>query len=93
GKISKKLEGLATLNAQNIGEEVANALKPSFQEVRTDLKTQNETLQELGHLKPEIIGEEVATALKPTFEGIKTDLNLQRETIENQRQELLQTLI
>ncbi|MDR9404796.1 MAG: hypothetical protein RI580_15315 [Halothece sp. Uz-M2-17] len=93
GKISKKLEGLATLNAQNIGEEVANALKPSFQEVRTDLQTQNETLQELGHLKPEIIGEEVATALKPTFEEIKTDLNLQRETIENQRQELLQTLI
>jgi ElaB/YqjD/DUF883 family membrane-anchored ribosome-binding protein len=93
GKIAKKLEGLGTLNAQNIGEEVATALKPSFQEFRTDLQTQNETLQALAHLKPEIIGEEVATALNPTFEEIKTDLNLQRETIENQRQELLQTLI
>lgn len=56
GNVVEKMEGLATLNAKNIGEEVA-------------------------------------TALKPIFGEIQNDLNPQRQTIENQRQELLKTLI
>ncbi|MFP4336918.1 MAG: hypothetical protein ACLFQP_03220 [Halothece sp.] len=93
GNIADKMEGLATLNAKNIGEEVATALNPTFQDLRNDLKSQHQTLQQLTTLTPETIGEEVATALNPTFGEIKNDLNLQRQTIENQRQELLTTLI
>ena len=67
GNVAEKMEELATLNAKNIGEEVAIALKPAFQEVSNDLNTQHETLQQLTTLTPETIGEEVAIALKPTF--------------------------
>jgi len=52
-----------------------------------------EKMEGLATLNARSIGEEVATALKPTFGEIQNDLNLQRQTIENQRQELLQTLI
>jgi len=83
GNIVEKMEDLATLNAQNIGEEVATALKPTFGELRNDLNAQHETIQELTTLKPENIGEEVAVALKPTFGEIQTDLNAQRQTSES----------
>jgi len=86
GNIADKMEELGTLNARNIGEEIAIALNPSFQAVRNDLNTQNQTLQTFVTLKPKTIGEAVATALKPPLEDIKTDLNIQY-------QELLETLI
>lgn len=93
GNIADKMEGLATLNATNIGEEVATALKPTFGEIQNDLNSQHQTLQQVATLNAESIGEEVATALKPTFGEIQNDLNLQRQTLENQRQELLKTLV
>ena len=50
-------------------------------------------MEGLATLNAENIGQEVATALEPTFKEMQTDLNAQRQTIENQRQELLQSLV
>ncbi len=83
-KIANKMEGLGTLNAQDIGQEVATAFKPTFQEMSNYLNTQNQTLQSIAIFQPKTIAEEIAIALKPTFLDIKTDLNLQGQALRKE---------
>lgn len=127
--ISENTAGLATLDAGEIGREVAAALAPSLQVVGQEISEQNQAIAlhgrdlktELGTLSGNLaivlnelheklpadtsdrlseiaaglggIGRDVALALTPSLQVIRDDLDAQRQAIEQQRQELLTTLV
>ncbi|AFZ12767.1 hypothetical protein Cri9333_1884 [Crinalium epipsammum PCC 9333] len=81
------------LTPQEISQQVALAFAPLINPISEHLREIRSTQFAQKQLTSEAIGQQVALALAPGFTEIRNDLLAQRQTIEQQRQELLTTLI
>ncbi|HEY9695178.1 MAG TPA: MotA/TolQ/ExbB proton channel family protein [Oculatellaceae cyanobacterium] len=81
------------LTPQEISQQVALAFAPLINPISEHLREIRVAQFAQNQLTSEAIGQQVALALAPGFTEIRNDLSAQRLTIEQQRQELLTTLI
>ncbi len=81
------------LTPQEISQQVALAFAPLINPISEHLREIRVAQFAQNQLTSEAIGQQVALALAPGFAEIRNDLLAQRQTIEQQRQELLTTLI
>ncbi|MGB3204825.1 MAG: hypothetical protein WBB28_07560 [Crinalium sp.] len=75
------------------GTQVSYAIAPLINPIAEHLREIRVAQVAQNQLTSEAIGQQVALALAPGFAEIRNDLLAQRQTIEQQRQELLTTLI
>ena len=81
------------LTPQEISQQVALAFAPLINPISEHLREIRVAQFAQNQLTSEAIGQQVGLALAPVFAEIRNDLSAQRQTIEQQRQELLTTLI
>jgi len=87
GNVAEQMQGLATLNAQSIGEEVATALQPTFKEIQTDLNAQRQTIEtQRQELLQSLVGELRTEVIEPVTTRVDESANATQEASNAVRQ-------